>query len=202
MYWIYRTQNKTWRGKPVQAILIDPTTGKKIRFHTLNALKSPMQDEPYGVDLDLTFQVNPRHTHPDNYLDSVGFQIYSERLVRMMQVFRVNAETYPIKMVDPAGDPLLNLKYYIFHHLEGVLPAMDEVRSGWTGDRNVGIPRLIVDPDKFPHRPIFICNHIYIPLMREDLKQAIQEEKITGFDFLRPENYRSGQFGIVFNYDE
>lgn len=202
MYWIYRTQSKSWRGKPIQAILIDPTTGQKTRFHGIDALESPMQDEPYGIDLDFTFQVDPKHRHPDNYQDSVGFQIYSDRLVKLMQDFGVKAEVFPIKTVDTTGLPLPDLKYYIFHSLEGVLSAMDEERSQWTGDRNIGIPRLILDLDKFPRRPIFLCNHIYLPLMHEDVKHAIQKEKITGFEFLRPENYRSGQFGVVFKYDE
>jgi hypothetical protein len=161
-----------------------------------------MQDEPYGVGLDLTFRVNSKHPHPDNYADSVGFQLYSERLIKLMQSFEVRAEVFPVNMVGPSGESIPHLKYYIFHSLEGVLPAMDEEQSQWTGDWHVGIPRLVLDTGKFEHRPIFICNNIYVPLMRDDLKQSIQKEKITGFDFLRPENYKSGQYGIVFKYDQ
>jgi len=202
MYWIYRTRIFGWRNQPVQAVLIDASTGKNIRSPATDSFHSPHQLDSYGSDLDLTFRINAKHPHPDNYFNSIGFQIYSERLINLFFSFDVKAEVFPVRMVDRAGKELPSLKYFIFHSLEGVLPAMDEEKSTWTGDRNVGIPQLVLDLDRFPHRPIFLCNHIYVPLIRDDVKQAIQRERIIGFDFLKPENYHSGEFGIATQYEE
>jgi len=79
---------------------------------------------------------------------------------------------------------------------------MDEEQSEWMGDCDVGIPRLVLDCSKFEHRPVFLCNHIYVPLMRDDLKQAIQCQRITGFGFLKPERYRSGSYGFPPDFDD
>jgi hypothetical protein len=161
-----------------------------------------MQNEPYGIDLALTYQINPKHPHPDNYLDSFGFSLYSKRLVELMQSFGVRSEVFPATLVDKQGNVQSHLQYYVFHLLEGVLPAMDEEQSGWTGDHDIGIPRLVLDYGKFEHRPIFKCNHIYVHLMRDDLKQEIQRQGITGFGFLAPGRYRSGSFGLAPDFND
>lgn len=201
-YWIYRTSVLYWHNQPVQAVLIDPSTGKKIRSPNTPTMHSSFQLESYGKFPDLTFRINPKHPHPDNYVDSTGFTVYSERLINLLKPFNIKSEIFPIRLVDNQGNELLNLKYYIFHSMEGVLPAMDEEKSEWKGDRNVGIPRLVLDVTKIPLRPIFLCNNLYLPLMREDVKATLQKEKITGFNYLRLENYHSGEYGMVMDYDE
>lgn len=202
LYWLYRTHVYSWRNQSVQAKLISPPTHQRSQFDCGYGFISPRQDEPYGLDLVLTYQVNPKQSHPDNYYDSAGFSLFSKRLVELMQTFEVKAEVFPVRMVDNTGTVLSELNYFIFHSLEGVLPAMNDIESGWTGDYRIGIPRLVLDESKFAHRPIFKCNHIYVPLMRDDLKQAIQNHGITGFDFLALEKYRSGKHGTVTKYDD
>lgn len=195
MYWVYQTHILTWRNQYVQAKLISPPAKALRELYGPAGYRSGLQDEPYGAELDLTFQVDPRHPHPDNYFQSASFNLFSERLVQLMTNFGVKAEVFPVKLVDKRGESLPDLQYFVFHSLEGVLDAMDEEKSEWTGDHDRGIPRLVLDYDKFEHRPIFKCNHIYVPLMRDDVKKAILAEGMTGFAFLAPERYRTGSFG-------
>ncbi len=198
-YWVYRTHVNTWRGQPVQAMLVTPSLDELKQIH---GLSSPMQDRPYDAEVQWTFRINPAHPYPDNYGDNTGFTLYSQRLVRVMRSFEVKAEYFPATLVDVQGHPQTHLDYSVFHSLEGVQPAMDEAQSGWTGDYRVGISRLVLDYSKFEHRPLFICNHIYVPLIRDDVKQAIQQQGISGFDFCRLERYTTGNYGMVLDFDE
>jgi hypothetical protein len=202
MYWVFRTRIIYWKNQQVQAKLIQPKLQDLRQMYGASGFRDPMQNEPYGTALSLIYQIDLRHPHPDNYFQNAGFTLYSERLVELMSSFGVKAEVFPITMVDKQNEGLPELQYFVFHSLEGVLQAMDEERSKWTGDHDVGVPRLILDETKFEHRPIFVCNHLYVPLMRDDLKQEIQRQGITGFAFLSPERYRSGSYGFPPDFDE
>jgi len=202
MYWVYQTRIYYWRSQYVQARLIEPPPRDLKKLYSDDGFRDPMQDEPYGVNLALTYKINPKHPHPDNYFQSAGFTLFSGRLVELMQSFGVKSEVFPVTMVDQERNIQSDLKYYVFHSLEGVLEAMDEEQSEWTGDRDIGIPHLVLDESKFERRPIFLSNHIYIPLMRDDLKQEIQHQGITGFSFLAPERYRSGSYGFAPDFDD
>jgi hypothetical protein len=116
--------------------------------------------------------------------------------------FDVRAEVFPVTMVDRQGALLPELRYYVFHNLEGVREAMDEGQSEWIGDHDVGFPRLVLKDAGFEHRPLFKCNHIYVSLMRDDLKQEIRRQGMTGFAFLAPERYRSGQYGVALAFED
>ncbi|MBX3001408.1 MAG: hypothetical protein KF893_22995 [Caldilineaceae bacterium] len=202
MYWLYRTHIFSMRNRPVMAKLVSPvptsTTDNDCGF----GFTSPRQDVPYGVALEFTYQVSSKHNHPDNYAEDSGFTLYSQRLIDIMSAFEVKFESFPVIMVDEKGNELLDLKYWVFHSLEGVLEAMDEEKSGWTGNHREGIPQLVLDYSKFEHRPIFKCNHVYVQLMRDDLKQEIRRLGIAGIDFLAPERFRSGRYGPRPDYDD
>lgn len=202
MYWIYRTRSYVCTGEFVQAKLVSPPAHSLVEEYAQLGFRSPLQDEPYNVELDLIYRVNPKHPFPDNYMDSFGFKLFSERLVDLMDAFGVRFEVFPVKLVSKHGTIEPAPRYFAFHSLEGVRNAMDESRSEWTGDWHNGIPRLVLDYSKFEHRPIFKCNHIYVPLMREDLKQEILRQGISGFEFLDPEQYRSGKYGFSPDFDD
>lgn len=192
MYWIYRTHIYTWRNQYVQARLIDPYPTQLTEVYGPDGFRSPRQFDPYGALLRLKFQANPRHPHPDNYFNDAGFQLYSERLAVLLDSFDVRAESFPVAMIDTAGDILPGLSYRAYHVLEGLQPAMDEVASGWAGNHDIGIRKLVLDESRFEPRPMFYCNLIYTPLMRDDVKLAIEELGLTGFNFIAPESFQMG----------
>lgn len=200
MYWVYQTHIFTYRNQYVQAKLVDPSPKLLKGVFGEGGFRSPMQVESYGDGLRLTYQVNPNFPHPDNYFESGGFSLFSKRLANLMQVFDVKAEYFPAIMVDRKGNILPDLDYVVFHLLEGIIPAMDDLQSGWTGSREVGVQRLVLDYSKFSHRPLFICASVYLSLMHDDLKQAIQRQGITGFAFLEPEKYSSGVHGCIHEF--
>jgi hypothetical protein len=202
VYWIYRTKVSQWRNQYIQAKLVDPDPKTLCDLYGDAGFQNPRQHEPYGVDLSLTFQVNSKHPHPDNYFQGAGFELYSKRLVELMQAFNVKSEIFPATLVDSKGIVQSDLEYYVFHPLEGIIDAMDAEQSGWTGDRKSGVSQLVLDEARFEHRPIFLCKYIHLNLMRDDVKQEIQQQGITGFSFLAPERFRSGKYGFPPEYDD
>jgi hypothetical protein len=201
MYWIYRTQIVEIKGEIVQAQLVDPAPRDLLHTYKAFGFQDPMQNQPYGIDLELVFQVDPDHPKYDNYYQGAGFQLYSKRLITLMESCFVNAEIFPAKVVDKNHKELKEFDYYVFHSLEGIQPAMDELCSGWTGDHDIGIPILVLDYSKFEQRPIFICNHVYVPLMRDNLKILIEDAGITGFDFQPIDRFKSGSFSTLLDLD-
>ena len=202
MYWVYQTKVYSYRRKHVQARLVTHPIHALSHEDCGYGFRGPKQLAPYGVDLRLTYCVDPKHPHPDNYFESFGFTLYSGRLVTLMASFGVKAEYFPVTVVDKAGTVQPHLEYYVFHSLEGVLDAMDEERSGWIGDGEAGVSRLVLRYGTFDRRPVFRCNHIYVSLMRDDLKQEISRQGITGLAFLDPERYRSGVYGLSPGFDD
>ena len=207
MYWCHQRKRSTWRNQIVQAELVTPVPKKVGKGECGFGFAYPKQDQPYGVDLKLTYRVNPKHSHPDNYAESHGFDLYSARLIEVMQRFGVKFEAFPVTMVDAAGTVLPELQYFVFHALEGRIDAMDQTKSEWQGDIRLGVSHLVLDDTKFEHRPLFTCAHVNVPLMRDDLKQEINRLNISGFGFLSPEKYCSGRDGgyklrITPPYDE
>ena len=174
-YWVYQTHIFTYGVQYVRAKLITPDRYEDNKFYYGKGkdevwIKSSQQYEPYSVNLKLTYQVNPKHRCPDNYYASHGFTLFSEKLIQLMEEFGVRFEKFPVKMVDKSGVELKDLKYFVFHSFEKVLPAMDEKKSQWK-NRDQGVSSLVLDLGNFEHRPVFLCNHLYVQLMRDDLKQ-------------------------------
>lgn len=200
MYWIYRTRHLQSGNSLVQAELVHPIAEVLSRERRSRGFRSAVQNEPYQALPHLVYRVERRHPAPDNFAESFGFTLYSKRLVDLMNSFGVRFEAFPVTMVDRSNNVLEDFEYFVFHSLEGVLDAMDEERSGWTGDPDAGVPRLVLDCSKFEHRPIFKCNHLFLQLMRNDLKLEIQNRNITGFGFLAPHLYRSGNYGFPPDY--
>lgn len=201
-YWVYRTKHYQYKNKLVRAELIDPDPHSLSEDYVDKGFKSPLQSEPYLIDLKPIFRVNKDWSHPDNYAGAYGFDLYSERLIGLMNELGVKNEKFPAKMVDNKGNKIKDLTYFVFHSLEGIQDAMDEGKSKWTGDYKVGIPTLVLDYDKFVHRPIFVIDKLYCTLMRDDLKKEIEKREITGFEFLSPEKYTSGSYGLVLKFED
>ena len=153
-----------------------------------------MQYHPYEVKPCYTFQIDSRpREFVDHYASDVGFDLYSARLIELMEAFGVKFEHFPAKLVDEKGRPLSEPRYYIFHSLEDVLDAMDKEKSEWPDNWRDGVPRLVLDYDRFEHRPLFVCKDVATRLMRNDLKETVKAQNITGFWFRRLEDYKSGK---------
>ncbi len=205
-YWICRTRIYLHGKSEIVAKLMTPTGRDERQYYCGEGedrvfIQSPRQTKPYGVDLKLTFMVNPKHRLVDNYATYTGFSLFSKRLVDLVREFGVKFETFPVRMVDKGENELKDMEYYVFHLLEPNLDAMDKQKSKWV-DFDKGIPILVLDLDNFEHRPMFVCNDVFLTLMRDDLRNEISRRGITGFSFLDPALYQSGEFGFAEDYGD
>ncbi len=201
MYWAFESSVTYWRRQMVQAELITPPSRPRSAADCGYGFRAPMQPDPYGVNLWLTYRVNPRHPHPDNYLESFGFLLFSERLVQLLAAFGVQHEAFPVTIVD-RHDRVLPLRYSVFHLLNGAVEALDYEASGWQDDGSRSVARIALNEQRTEERPLFLLKPLYVRLMRDDLRQAIRRQGITGFRFLDPGRYRSGSYGLPPEYTD
>lgn len=201
-YWIYQKNIFTWRNQPIQAKLIEPAARELTALYGDRGFRSPLQSEPYNVDLSLVYRINPQHPHPDNYFESAGFNLYSKPLAYLLDQFGMRAETFPAMLVDSDGIEQTHLNYLVYHVTEGVIDAMDKEDSGWSDDEGGSVAHLVLADGEFETRPIFTCAGVYLNLMRDDVRQAILDAGLTGFRWLKPSAYRSGRYGLPPSFEE
>jgi hypothetical protein len=201
-YWIYQKNIYSWRNLPVQAKLIAPPAKELTVLYGQHGFRSPLQPEPYNVDLRLTYRINSRHIQPDNYFENAGFNLYADQLAHLLDDFGVKAEVFPVRLLDENDTVLTHLPYLVYHVLEGVLNAMDREASGWLDDDSASVARLVLADGAFERRPVFTCAGVYVNLMRDDVRQAILDAGLSGFRWLDPADYRSGQYGLAPQFEE
>lgn len=203
MYWIYTTRIAVQGGREVAATLVDPTTRHlNEQYGTTNLAKIVQHDLSAKDTLTFTFVADPNLQFPDNFFSPSGFSLYSDKLVRLLRSFGINQRVFDARLMDTQGNWIKELKYYVCELADAVLDAIDAKASCWNGDWDRGIPRLVLDETKIDDRPLFVCDRVFVTLMRDDLKKAVQESGITGFAFLDPARYRSGDYGFPPDFDD
>lgn len=200
-YWSYRKESGVYGNHPIHPRLENYDV-KMEKDDCGFGFRSPLQEEPYGVDLDLTFSVNPKWKLPDVCDTTCGLDLYSTAMIELMHEFGVKFETFPATLVNREGEKLPEQNYKIFHLMEPALEAMDIEKSQWQENWRIGVPRLVLDMKGLDHRPMFTVGKLYTRVMRDDLKQAIRERRLTGFAFLSLERFRSGKYGPRPYYDD
>jgi hypothetical protein len=210
-YFCFRTHSLLHKGrKAIDLELLKPPVKVENGFSYYgeegwtSGIRSPLMMEPYGVDLKIGFKTHDEWEHPDNYPTFAGFQVYSERLVNLMYEFDVKFEAFPVALFNQEGEKLEDLKYYIFHHLEGNLDAINLGKSESFTDKygDTKYKKVVLDYSKFEPRPLFFMNGIYTSVMREDVRQAIKDRGMTGFGFLDLDKYDVSEYGLMMDYDD
>lgn len=182
-----------WHNQVVMAEVVD-----WVAHESFNKSVDILQSRPYEKHPDLVFRINSKHPRPDNYQhEAFGLPLYSKRVIQLMRKFDVHFEYFPVTMVDSDNVVQKEPDYYIFHFLEAPQDAMDKEKSKWQGSSRIGVPQLILDYTRFEHRPVIKCTGVNVDLIRDDVKREIEEGKMTGFDFFRPEDYSTGRQTVL-----
>ena len=114
MYMFIKADHYPWRNRSVQA-----------EIHGAVPETAPHGWE--GVPLTtppphLTFAVSAKAPMLDNYFTGTEFDLYSERLIRLLRAAGVQGETFPATLVDRKTKKPLPAACKVFHLLE-VYPA-------------------------------------------------------------------------------
>jgi len=210
-FWVFRTMLGSYGQAYVQAELKTPNYfADGIHWYGEGddrvGIKTDRESESYGVNLKLTYSVNPKHNHPDSYSENHGLDLYSDRLIDLLHEVGVDFESFPVKMIDRQGNELPELKYSVFHLLNAnEYGLIDLDASGWIEDEEYGergVNGIVLKEGYIVKNKMFHPAPLFCNMMTDDLRKLINERGITGFKFLHPLRYKSGKFGFSPNYDD
>lgn len=180
MYFVLQPDIRSWRNRVVQAELV----GERplVRPHWWEGL-------PLIAPLPPTvWAVRPKAPTPDNFFTGCEFDLYSERLVEIIQQAGIAFEAFPASLVDHKTGAALPLAYRVFHMLE-LHPALDARRS-IVSER--GFERLVLtEAAQRSGAPLFrVEDFEHLILIRDDFKARWDAAGITGCRYTPIDQYR------------
>ena len=137
----------------------------------------------------LRFSVPSDTKMADNHVTNTSFDLYSERLINLLQTHDVKLEAFPVVMVDSKSGDVLNLKYYIFHLLQSA-DVFDRKLSDITSGGRV--KRLVVS-DTFASSGTLMARDSYLSdltVVHQNLKQVLDDADVTGCSYTPVEQFR------------
>ncbi len=182
MYFVVTSAARAWHLQTVQA---------GVMFYGFYELQRQMWNcAPLEHVPPLAFTIDRRWPRPDNYFTGNLFQVYSERLIRLLRDSGVHFESWPVPLVDRKTNTELPDRYELFHLLEchrGLSP-----KSEFDAERRQ-IYKLVLTQKCLQASPLLfrLQERRNIVLMREDMRMLLKQEGITGFRYVALENYRT-----------
>lgn len=203
-YYLFTTKLNKEKNKEVLAEIVEPNNKRLVEIYQTTSLKEISKIlNNKNIKLEFTVKINSKSKQYDTYFNYQGHNIYSEKLINLLTKFNISGFKFPVKLIDENGDTIhLKKKYYIFEPDLPVINAMDPEKSGWLGNYDEGVSRLVLKPNQSNWEHMFVCDHLFVTLMSSALKNAILKNKITGFAYLNLSEYKSGNFGFPPSYHD
>lgn len=127
----------------------------------------------------------------DNLFTGTILELYSDRLVKMLEEAGIRFEIFPARVVEASTGKKVKVNYRIFHLLEKY-PALDKKLSDI--DDETGDIRKLVISKKYLRlkKPLFrIEGAEDIVLIHRELKDLLESQNITGCEYTLVDEYRS-----------
>lgn len=172
-------------------------------------------DEPDGYELtdwvsgnrmkklpELTLNTDPEYVTNLSDLLLTGFDlhVFSQKLVDVLNTCGIkNIDYYPVKIIE--HDTGKEIDSYCSANIVGNIPCLDEENSEcfYSSKDNtiIGLDEFSIFEDKIKAtsemdcEPLFfrLAEFEFIILVHESVKQRIEEEGVTGIEFIKPEDY-------------
>lgn len=145
--------------------------------------------EPLGEDPHLEYTVNGRAPLPDLLGTGSITWLMSGRFLRLLRQVSVRFESFSVKLYDRKSGELVQKEYEVFHLLQ-VQPVVDLERSNITSIEHIERIELIqFGEEDAPRmaRDSFLSSEVFV---REDLRDKIIDEGITGCYWTKPEEFQ------------
>ena len=141
-----------------------------------------------------TFMINEKAPKPDSYDTGTEFDLYSQRLVSIFRDAGIRFETFPAQIIDRKTKKPLDVTYEIFHLLEMAL-GIDLEKSDYDIDSPYDIRHLVMADERLYAGKLLFRDSKFIGLvlMREDLKDQLEQAGITGCLYTPVEEYVVGK---------
>src|SRR5262245_17098522 len=210
-YYVFSRQMHIWRNRTQIAKPSDRTLryAGRIEDHWWDAVR--VVPRPATA---LMFFVDARAPMLDNYFTGMEFDLYSSRLVQLMQDAGVQFESLPAALLDRKTRQVLPAQYEVFHLLEKC-DVIDEDKSDM-GDLSsvIEVTKLDRIKDAERIRDIFIkglsVNRLVLKelsakpesmlfrierrenlvLIHDDLKTILEAAEITGCQYTRTDEFQ------------
>lgn len=200
MYYIFKTQMVQWQGVNLQAEMQSDLPLEWRRQHDWWASVSLK-----GLVPTLTFSIHSEAPRIDNYFTGNQFSLYSERLISILHQTGVQYETFPVSIIDQETREAIEHKYRLFHLLE-IDPAIDTGKSiieespfstrGATEILKLVLTDTFMRQGKALTR---IKERRNLTVIHEDVKNLLDEAKITGCSFMPVEDFSLGMSSLLRN---
>jgi len=137
---------------------------------------------------EFLFHFNSRNPIPDNFFTGTKFDLYSNSLIELIRDFNVDFEVFPSHLIDLKRNIDEIDSHKVFHLLSS-FPAINWEKTShrkfcYFDSLTLREEALLYAP------PLFVnSNNNNMVLMREDLKNVIEDKGLTGFTFYSLDDY-------------
>lgn len=193
MYYVFKTHMIQWQGINLHAELQSDLPWEWHMQHDW-WLSTPLK----GLVPSLTFSIHSQAPRIDNYFTGNQFNLYSERLITLLDQTGVHYETFPVTITDQETCEPIEHGYQLFHLLE-IDPAIDRelsiIEEVALGTRKVTeIHRLVLAEEFVKQGKALtrIKEFRDLTVIREDIKNLLEAANITGCSFVPVEKFSLG----------
>jgi hypothetical protein len=170
MYFVFKHEIKSWRNYIIMAEIVGNLPSYQPHWWYCEPVTPPLPR--------VQFAISGKAPLPDNLPSGTEFELYSPRLMNLMDEGGVRFERFSTVMLDRKTKVELPVQYKIFHLLE-CYPALDREQSvrlqyGWQ--------KIVLTEDCYrANRLLFRVEEARgIVLIHEDLKACLEDAGITG----------------------
>lgn len=181
MYSLFRAKALEWNNALVQAV-IQQRPDYRPYWWGGEPIQPPVPE--------FTFEIDPSYPAPDNYWTGTEFDLYSPRLIDLLQASGISFETFPAKFIDSRTGEATSLPHRVFHLLER-WPAFNLEES------RIELPEIVsfvilkqrLEEPKLLFRAAELDSRV---LIHDALKEKLINARITGCTFMPVESYVGG----------
>jgi hypothetical protein len=165
MHYTLTSNILTWNNMLLQARLLQEMPNYTPHWWFAQPIHPPLPQ--------LYFEVDASGPFPDNYWTGGIIEIYSNRLVTILQAANVRFESFPVILVDKNTREPVNDEYQAFHLLD--MQPLSKIRAKDHQGRvvSIAVPSLMFRLEKYIDRVV----------IHEDLQKVLENKHITGFEF-------------------
>lgn len=180
IYYVFKPA--TWKSENIYAKI--KNVPPKLKPHWWAG--SPMLSQLPPV----SFVVKPEWDFPDNFLTETIFDLYSSKLIKILDNAKIGFEAFPASLVDEVGNDL-RVEYRIFHLLEKY-SCLDRKLSEINLEM-LEIKKIVLDKEFLSSKKLLfrVEELSHIVLVHQDLKDALERQGITGCEYTLLSEYRS-----------
>ena len=183
MYYFLSPKLVYWKGDIVSAELVsEPPRSYELNWWYGSSLNNDLHE--------FVFSVIDKAPVLDNYWTGNVFSLYSNRLVNILRRFDIKFETFPSRIVSRETGSILLLNYQVFR-LTDISEVLNEKKSKFKTLSIGGRKTKLLDSPSFTEK--FLRSKIMLTrisgyekhiVVHENLKKIIEDERITGCDFV------------------